>query len=203
MPGQQGSAYCAYASHACGHFLAGGLASLLAMLFPLLALGVVFLLFAAVHSGQRWAEVARRRRATRAASSRALTAAAAAEQPRLASDLERDQAARLVSHAVGEGRLSFEEGGERIDAVLRSRHRHELAELVEDLPSHDGGTGARLLTPTPFRRVLLAGAAVVILAAVLVQALVGLWELWPVAVVALGASSVAATRSRGPETGKI
>jgi len=108
----------------------------------------------------------------------------------LASDLEREEATRLVSHAVGEGRLSLEEGGRRIDAVLCSRHRHELAGLVADLPSRVPATTARPLTSTPLRPGLLAVSAAVVLTAVLVQAVVGLWELWPLAVVALGTSAL-------------
>ena len=87
--------------------------------------------------------------------------------------------------AVGEGRLGIEEGVQRIDAVLRSRHRHEIARLVADLPIGTSATRNRPLG-TQLRPVSLGFAAAVILAAVLVQALVGLWELWPVALVALG-----------------
>jgi hypothetical protein len=109
----------------------------------------------------------------------------------LASDLEREETARLVSHAVGEGRLSLEEGGQRIDAVLRSRHRHELMGLVADLPyGVPATTTARPFTSAPLRLGLLAVAAAVVLAAVLVQAVAGLWELWPLAVVAVGAPAL-------------
>jgi hypothetical protein len=42
---------------------------------------------------------------------------------------------------------------------------------------------------------LLIVVAAVIFAAVLVQALVGLWELWPLAVVAVGATTLLPRRS--------
>ncbi len=66
--------------------------------------------------------------------------------PVLASDLERDQTLQTISHAVGEGRLNLSEAERRIEAVLHSRHRHELAGLVGDLPqpalSEPGKRGA-------------------------------------------------------------
>jgi hypothetical protein len=112
----------------------------------------------------------------------------------LASDLERDQTASLVSQAVAEGRLSIEEGVQRIDAVLRSRHCHELADHVADLPSPVPRTSARLFLSARQRVGFLPVAAAVVLAAVLVQAFAGLWELWPLAVVAVGASTLPVRR---------
>ena len=104
----------------------------------------------------------------------------------LASDLEREQTLQTISHAVGEGRLNPDEAERRIEAVLHSRHRHELAGLVADLPQpalpqagHGGGS-------SPLRAGFLGLAAVAILAAVIVQAVAGLWELWPVAVAGCG-----------------
>jgi hypothetical protein len=113
-------------------------------------------------------------------------------EPVLASDCEREETTRLVSEAIGEGRLSLEEGERRIDSALRSRHRHQLASLVADLPPTLPAS-----TPPVFaalRPGLLAVAANAILAAVLVQAVAGLWELWPLAVVALGASALVPRR---------
>lgn len=100
-----------------------------------------------------------------------------ARAPVLASDLERDEAVQVISHAVGEGRLPLEEAERRIGAALESRHRHDLAQLVGDLPGPVQPTSS----PAP-RRVLLVAAVVSILAALAVQAAAGLWELWPVAV---------------------
>jgi Domain of unknown function (DUF1707) len=106
--------------------------------------------------------------------------------PVLASDLERDQTLQTISHAVGEGRLNFDEAERRIEAVLHSRHRHELAGLVGDLPqpalSEPGNRRGSSLLPLG----LLALAAITILAAVVVQATAGLRELWPVAVAGSG-----------------
>jgi hypothetical protein len=113
----------------------------------------------------------------------------------LASDRERDEAANLVSQAIGEGRLSIEEGVHRIDAVLRSRHRHEIGGLVADLPTLASSTINRPFTLTRLRVVLLVVAATVTFAAVLVQAFVGLWELWPLALVAVGGSTLLPRRS--------
>jgi Domain of unknown function (DUF1707)/Transcriptional regulator PadR-like family len=104
----------------------------------------------------------------------------------LASDLERDQTLQAISYAVGEGRLNLDEAEQRIEAVLHSHHRHELAGLVGDLPQpalsglgHRCGSSRRRLG-------LLALATVTTLAAVVVQAVTGLWELWPVAVAGCG-----------------
>ena len=108
-------------------------------------------------------------------------------QPVLASDREREETTRIVSQAIGEGRLSVEEGGQRIDSVLRSRHRHELTSLVADLPP--AVSASTPVISAALRFALLAVAANAVLAAVLVQAVAGLWELWPLRVpVALTAS---------------
>jgi PadR family transcriptional regulator, regulatory protein PadR len=104
----------------------------------------------------------------------------------LASDLEREQALQAISHAVGEGRLKLDEAERRIEAALCSRHRHELAGLVGDLPQpalSEPGTGGG---SSPLSAGLVGLAAVTILAAVVVQAVAGLWELWPVAVAGCG-----------------
>jgi Domain of unknown function (DUF1707) len=104
----------------------------------------------------------------------------------LASEAERDEVLQTISHAVGEGRLDLDEAERRIEAALHSRHRHELVELVGDLPRHvPSKPGSRWGSPR-LGRGLLALAAVTILAAVVVQAVAGLWELWPVAVTGCG-----------------
>jgi PadR family transcriptional regulator, regulatory protein PadR len=106
--------------------------------------------------------------------------------PVLASDLEREQALQTISHAVGEGRLNLGEAKRRIEAVLHSRHRHELAGLVGDLPQPALSEPGNRWNSSPRRLGLLALAAITILAAVVVQAVAGLWELWPVAVAGSG-----------------
>jgi hypothetical protein len=57
------------------------------------------------------------------------------ERPRVrASDAEREEYAAVVREAVGDGRLSLEEGEERQAKVLAARFRDELPPLVADLP---------------------------------------------------------------------
>ncbi|MDA8309405.1 MAG: DUF1707 domain-containing protein [Actinomycetota bacterium] len=103
----------------------------------------------------------------------------------LASDAERDEALQAISYAVGEGRLTLDEAKVRIEAVLHSRHRHELTDQVGDLPQRAQPLPVDRRQPS--RRQLLplglaALAAVGVLAAVIAQAVAGAWELWPVAV---------------------
>jgi len=195
MPGN----YSAYASHPWHHAFAMGYPSLLGLLFPFLVLGIPFLLLLLARWAEHQAETRRRRRKVRAARSRALVLSLQAAGPVLASDSERDGAIRMVSHAIGEGRLSIEEGGERIDALLRGRHRHELADLVKDLPSLTPAVTARSSAMTLLGRGALIVAAALILASVVAQAALGVWELWPAAVVALG-TSVAVTRPTAHKT---
>jgi uncharacterized protein DUF1707 len=52
-----------------------------------------------------------------------------------ASDAEREQVSGVLQRAVAEGRLTPEEGGERLAAASAARYRGELAELVHDLPA--------------------------------------------------------------------
>lgn len=55
-------------------------------------------------------------------------------RPIRASDTERDAAVGIVADAMALGRLTLEEGRERIGAACAATHRHELAELTGDLP---------------------------------------------------------------------
>ena len=181
------SGYAA-ANHPFHHYLAVGPASLLELVLPLLLVALFFLLIATGRWGAERAKAEWVRRKDRASSRRAVVTTAPPGPPMLASDLERDQTATLISQAVAEGRLSIEEGLQRIDAVLHSRHRHQLADHVADLPSPAQRASARPLDNARQRLGSLPIAAVVVLAAVLVQVLAGLWEVWPLAVVAVGAS---------------
>lgn len=56
-------------------------------------------------------------------------------RPVRCSDAEREQTTQAVNEAAGEGRLSLTEVEERITAVYSARYRHELAEVVADLPA--------------------------------------------------------------------
>jgi hypothetical protein len=188
------SGYPGYANHPFHHYLAVGPASLLELVFPVLVIALFALLIATGRWGANQARAQLSRCRSRVASRRAVTRKVHAVPSVLASDLERDETASLVSQAVGEGRLSIEEGVQRIDAVLRSRHRHELAVHVADLPCPVPRTSTRPFISTPQRVGFLPIAAAVVLAAVLVQAFAGLWELWPLAVVAVGASTLLARR---------
>ena len=184
MPGNSG-----YGWHQ--HFV-GGPTSLLEFAAPFLFLALLLVLLAAGSSaGGRIAAYLRRRKSS--AASPPIAASHSHALPSvLASDRERDETARLVARAVGEGRLTFDEGGQRIDAALRSRHRHELARLVADLPFVTAAD-PRPLVSRPLRLGLLALAALVIVAAVLAQVVAGLWELWPLAVAVLGVSALLPT----------
>ena len=188
------SGYPGYANHPWHHYWQGGPASLLELVLPLLVIALFALLVAAGRWGANQAKALLVRRKARA-DSPAVMLEAHSVPPVLASDRERDEAAKLVSLAIGEGRLSIEEGVQRIDAVLRSRHRHEVGSLVADLPTRASATLTRPLAFTQPRMGLLVVAGAVIVAAVLVQALVGLWELWPLALVALGGSTLLPRRS--------
>jgi hypothetical protein len=110
--------------------------------------------------------------------------------PILASDAERDDALQSISCAVGEGRLTLDEAVRRIDAVLRSRHRHQLTELVGDLPAQGREEATVARDPTALRPALLVGALLATLTAVTFQLAANFWELWPVAVTACGLLAV-------------
>jgi hypothetical protein len=96
-----------------------------------------------------------------------------------ASDAEREEYARIVRDAVGEGRLALHEGDERLAQIYGSKFRDELRPLVADLP------GAK--TEMPRRAVagrtgLARHAAFVVVIAVV---LTGIWAItashffWP------------------------
>jgi hypothetical protein len=55
--------------------------------------------------------------------------------PILASDAERERSIALLRDAVGEGRLTLEEFGERVGLAQTARTDQELARLARDLPS--------------------------------------------------------------------
>lgn len=51
-----------------------------------------------------------------------------------ASDAERERVAKMVNDAAGEGRLTLDEAGERLERIYATRYRAELNAFVEDLP---------------------------------------------------------------------
>ena len=99
------------------------------------------------------------------------------------SDSEREQVAEILRAAMAEGRLSLEEGEERLGSVYAARYRDELAPLTGDLP--DGGRGALARTPAArdaTRRAVRRHAGFVAVVAVVltaVWALSGAHFFWP------------------------
>jgi hypothetical protein len=61
------------------------------------------------------------------------------------SDQEREKVAEILRAAMGEGRLSLQEGEERLAATYAAKYRDELGPLTADLP--DGGRRALAETP--------------------------------------------------------
>jgi hypothetical protein len=99
------------------------------------------------------------------------------------SDKEREEIATILRAAMTEGRLTLEEGEERLAAAYASKYRDELGPLTADLP--DGGRRALADTPEAklaTRRGLRRHARFVVVFALF---LTGLWVLsgahffWP------------------------
>jgi hypothetical protein len=58
------------------------------------------------------------------------------DNPRIrTSDAERERIAQILREAVGEGRLTLEEGDERLATLYTTKFRDELNPLVADLPA--------------------------------------------------------------------
>ncbi|MFI5892397.1 DUF1707 domain-containing protein [Actinoplanes sp. NPDC051513] len=103
-----------------------------------------------------------------------------------ASDAEREQVAHILRTAMGEGRLTLDEGEQRLTAVYQAVYRDDLAQLTADLPENGRYALAELpeakTAVVRDRRRKAAVAAAVVLA---VTALVGVWALtgahflWP------------------------
>lgn len=101
-----------------------------------------------------------------------------------ASDAEREQVAQVLRAAMSEGRLTLEEGEERLGKVYAATYRNELNPLVADLP----GGGWHALRDTPEARAEgwrhFRGHVGVV--GVIAAVLVGLWVLsgahffWPI-----------------------
>jgi len=100
-----------------------------------------------------------------------------------ASDAEREEIATILRAAMTEGRLSLQEGEERLASAYAATYRDELNPLTADLP----GGGRQALYDTPeakayARRLVRRHGTLV---AVLAAALIGLWALsgahffWP------------------------
>jgi DNA-binding transcriptional regulator YbjK len=103
-----------------------------------------------------------------------------------ASDAEREQVAHILRTAIGEGRLTLDEGEERLTEVYQAVYRDDLEKLTADLP--DNGRQALAELPEARlaeardrrRRAAVAGAVVLVVAALVgVMALTGTHVLWP------------------------
>jgi hypothetical protein len=110
-----------------------------------------------------------------------------------ASDSEREEFAEIVRTAMGEGRLTLEEGEERLARVYAARFRDELPPFADDLPGGgrpagqsppwergrdgDGSTAGRRFRPGMRRPAGLAALAVALMA---VWALSTAHLFWPV-----------------------
>jgi len=150
------------------------------MLTPFVIMAVLMLALLAFRGIQHLITAVGRRRAARQAA--AALAQAVPAPPMLASDRDREQAAQRITHAVGEGRLDLDEAEHRIDVALRARWDRDLASVLKDLPELPAVRGG-----LPRRAGVLAGIGLLAAIAVAIQAAVGLWELWPVAVAAAAA----------------
>ena len=76
----------------------------------------------------------------------------------LASDSDRDAAARVLNEAFAEGRLTADEHGARVQAAYAARTWPELARLTADLPDppHAAGRAAADMPAGPDRCLLCA-----------------------------------------------
>jgi Domain of unknown function (DUF1707) len=101
------------------------------------------------------------------------------------SDKEREQIAEILRAAMTEGRLTLEEGEERLAAVYAAKYRDELLPLTTDLPGASRQVMAQAQAPAArlaTRRSLRRHTSFVIMAAAI---LTGLWALsgahffWP------------------------
>jgi hypothetical protein len=64
-----------------------------------------------------------------------------------ASDAERDAVAARLNAAVGEGRLTLEEYGDRVAEVYAARTRGDLAPLLHDLPASVPASAVPVVAP--------------------------------------------------------
>jgi hypothetical protein len=89
--------------------------------------------------------------------------------PVLASDADRENTAQILSAAIAEGRLSHDEGVDRIGKAYMARHIHELSAIAADLPAGPPLPPYRLAT----RSVRLSAAVPVLICCLLLLAAAG------------------------------
>jgi hypothetical protein len=94
-----------------------------------------------------------------------------------ASDAEREEVARIVQAAGGDGRLTLAETEERLAGVYNARFRHELKQFTEDLPAPAPAPPR----PWPTGPLAVHAAIVIVLATVLIARWVvsGVPYFWP------------------------
>ena len=102
-----------------------------------------------------------------------------------ASDTEREQISKLLQTAAGEGRLTPEEAGERLAEAQGARYRHELEQLVADLPPVEVSDVARGRARSVPRAFWIAGA--LLRATAFVGFLLLFWRFafWPMALLGM------------------
>ena len=100
-----------------------------------------------------------------------------------ASDAEREQIAKVLQTAAGEGRLTPDEAGERLAQVQDARFRHELELLVADLPPVIARETPRARTVP--RALWVAGALLRATAFVAFLLLFWRFAFWPMALVGM------------------
>ena len=102
-----------------------------------------------------------------------------------ASDAEREQISKLLQTAAGEGRLTPDEAGERLAEAQGARYRHELEQLVADLPAavvSDMNRGRGRSVPRAF---WVAGALLRATAFVAFLLLFWRFAFWPMALLGM------------------
>lgn len=132
-------------------------------------------------------------------------------QPLRASDAERDSAIEVLSEAMARGRLTLEEGRQRIGDACAATYRHELNALTRDVPK-DCAPAARsgpMLARRWVRPMLTTGVPMIGGIGTVLLAWAAVYNLWlviPLVVLALTMTLVAwqlrLVRRRLPPSGR-
>lgn len=117
-----------------------------------------------------------------------------------ASDAEREEVARLLQSAAGEGRLSPEEAGDRLARVSAVTYQDELETLTDDLP-HAAVDRPALerrgpVSPWLAWRLLRVGVFAAMVFGLWTFAGVRFWMMWPLTFMAFGLLMGARRRRR-------
>lgn len=102
------------------------------------------------------------------------------EQAVRASDAERAKYTTMVTDAVGDGRLTVDEADDRMERIYATRFRHELRELVADLPGEDRRVSRTMVMRAPVRfRVHVAVAVAISVLLIVRWVASGVPFFWP------------------------